>query len=208
MTRWPIKLVAIGLLPLASVASTPLVVMAQDSAVPVSDAVVFWGEAVVTTDNAGPAQDPDVPGFMDLIGGGGSFSMTSALCLGWSDVDEAGLCSITVSGSFSTQLCGTFVLDGTGTLTISGPLASEAGSTGFHGSLIDGIGVVTNTGPVRWTSDGETVGDSSLVGVLLVMDNLSSFQPSVNYINHVVLGGDTADCLESLLIVGAFAALE
>jgi hypothetical protein len=175
---------------------------AQDSLLPLSDTAVLAGELVVTSDNFGPPMDPDTPAFMDLLGGGGSFASSSTLCLVTSDPAEAGLCSLTASGTFSNNLCGTFTMDGTATFTGGG----DSGTFGFHIMFTTTIGLMANTSAVNVTSDGEGP-DSSIVGVMLVTAPTSQ-QGLNNFMLHVVLNGDTTDCTSSVTYLASLSFLE
>jgi hypothetical protein len=181
---------------------------AQDSAVPLSDILVFAGAATIVTDNAGVPMDPDAPAFVDLMGGSGTFAFSSAVCVGFSDPagvsasELPGLCSVTANGSYNNTVCGTGTADGNATVAGAG----DTGTTGFHIMFVATIGVVTNNGPVNITSDGEPA-DSALVGVVLLLPPTSAGD-ATNFVNHVVLGGDLTDCTSGFTIVAAAAALE
>jgi hypothetical protein len=110
-----------------AIAATPLAASASDGDV---DAAVYVGHTTSLTP-------------VLLVGGGGTYSFTSDVCAGASSDVDAGLCTISSSGTYSNIVCGTGnVLAGSTATTTEPDGASD--TVGITITFVAGVGVLTS----------------------------------------------------------------
>jgi hypothetical protein len=92
------------------------------SGTPISDAIAYTGFIQFVCDGDGDNG-------LDWIGDSGCFRFEVSACVSYSDPDiqigllvlpEIDICGLTISGSYTNQVCGTGTAGGTGTLTTTG----------------------------------------------------------------------------------------
>jgi hypothetical protein len=150
-----------------------------------SDTWDLKADVVVTSDSDGDA----LPA-VDLVGGSGTFSYSSAAtaeaCEVISDgeetppVPEAGACSISGHGSYTSIVCGTGALTGT-----INSIKEDQGLGSFSAVFVLGIGVLTGTFNEVGTADDPADGADSLLGVFVLGPSAPPSRPD-----------DVLDCAE------------
>jgi len=178
----------------------------------ISDAAVFTGQAIITSDSDNVGQAGETNG-VDLLGGTGGFNYTTqvllvgaAVCVSDPAVDagdpgpgvEVGVsaagaalvgggCSVAVtSGTFANLVCGTGSATGTGTIT--GPDGTTTGlfAISFYGT----IGIVTGSN-----------GGENIYGVVQLAPPASANLPDAP-------NGTDIDCTRGFTATGAIVAFE
>jgi hypothetical protein len=219
------RLFALGGIALASATmalSGPLSTRAEETpSSPISDVLVFAGNATIQSDTGCVGAEPVVAGdtpAVDLSGGCGHFTFNSDIaCAGWSDLTEVDTCNINANGDYFSLSCGTGDIVGhgvggalTGGATVtSGPNGDDANAN-FNILFAAGIGVIqgniTSTSP----DGGPKVADGTepIVGAVLITapTNVTNL---TNTVNHSVLGpGRGEDCVTGFTAVGGILAIE
>jgi hypothetical protein len=171
-----------------------------ESLLPISDVVVFDGSAAITSDNANGLMvgcplgfEPDNPAAVDLVGCGGTFTSSSAICEFVSDpgepdlpgvgAPEGGGCEVTFNGLLENLVCGTGTLQAN--ISFSGGLLRSEQSTGVLGIvLVATVGVITG-----YLNDGDYI-----VGLVQLGPPLSVPPP---------LPPDTGDCMTGVTFIAS-----
>jgi hypothetical protein len=108
-----------------AIAATPLAASASDGDV---DAAAWVGHTTSLTP-------------VLLVGGGGTYSFSSDVCAGASSDVDAGLCTISSSGSYTNIVCGTGTVFSATATTTESDGASD--TVGIAITFVAGVGVVT-----------------------------------------------------------------
>jgi len=173
-----------------------------------SDLVAFHGTATITG-NTGQGTVPDScsGNFVCGVGGTGTYTFSSDLCVGVSDGPEVGIspappppvpglgpCAVSATGPFQNIVCGTGSAQGTASITE----ADEVDSVSFGIIFVAGLGVTAGNG-------GPSIGDSGVGPVPA---------PSEDFVGVVILiagpmGTATANqCVSGFGILSADVALD
>jgi hypothetical protein len=125
-TRTKLLTTVATILAACAMAVTPMIASAADGDI---DTHVFVAHTTCLT----PVQ---------LVGGGGTFCLTTDVCVSFSsdDIPPVGICTLSASGSYTNTVCGTGNVSGTAT---SAEADGSVDTVGFSLTLVAGLGVIT-----------------------------------------------------------------